>query len=93
MLRLSWKQKMARRWSHSISVRRGIPTPEASRMMKPGKTRKSPSDVARSRRRREAWLKAKESAVPEISTQHTAAEPGLSFPSPVGGIRYLIFLS
>lgn len=50
------------------SCEKGYPTPEAWRVNKPGKKRKSPSDVARSRRRREAWMKAKESAVPEIST-------------------------
>jgi hypothetical protein len=49
------------------SCEKGLTSP-ASRVDKPGKKRKSPSDIARNRRRREAWLRAKESAVPEIST-------------------------
>jgi hypothetical protein len=46
----------------------------------PGKKRKSPSDVARSRRRREAWLRAKGSDMPEISTPAHCSRTRLFIP-------------
>jgi hypothetical protein len=51
------------------SCEKGYPTP-ARREFQPGKAKKkkSPSDIARSRKRREAWLRAKETTVTEIST-------------------------
>jgi hypothetical protein len=39
------------------SCEKGYPTP-ANRVDNPSKKKKSPSDIARNRRRREAWLKA-----------------------------------
>jgi len=48
------------------SCEEGYPTP-ASRAGQPRKKKKSPSDIARSKKRREAWL-ARRADVPEMST-------------------------
>jgi hypothetical protein len=49
------------------SCEKGFPTP-ARRDEQPRKKKKSPSDIARSKKRREAWLRAKETGATEIST-------------------------
>jgi hypothetical protein len=49
------------------SCEKGLPTP-ARRDGQPGKKKKSPSDIARRKKRREAWIRAKDTGAMEIST-------------------------